>query len=635
MSRQGGNPTTEPRPVRASMSVALGLGLGFFVLTSVAGVLGVGLIIGYQNTVDLLRQKSELLVASERDLTRRFLEAAEAQVDFVVEQLVSGDIEADRSEEFTSLLLGALAATPQIVRLQFISTDYRVTGAERQGFEALPIFQKIGDDTELRTLFDKAKEKPESGWGKLLWRQEYGQALLNYHRPVVRDKKFVGLVSAFVSIQLLSEFISDLETEFGANAFILHGRDQVLAHSLMSFGYPGLTRLTPLPKQSAFGDPVITAMWRGPERTSLAQQILSGPGYNFVTFGEREYVVLHKELEGYSDKPLLIGTYFESLDLLSEVGRLKWAIVICLAMSLFSAIVAAVIGRQIAQPVRRLADGTRRIHDLELASVDPIPGSFFSELDDAARSFNTMLDGLRWFERYVPKRLVQRLIKLDDEAGIGSEYRQVVIMFTDMAGFTSLSEQMTAPAAAEYLNGHFTMVADCCEREEGTVDKFIGDSVMAIWGAPDRQTDFADRACRAAAEVARTIAADNERRFESDLSEPLARIRIGIHVGRVVVGNIGSPGRVNYTVIGDAVNVAQRLTEVADTIVGVDRDVSILVTSAVKDCLIEPLELRHIGPRPLRGRTEQVELYEIQALSSGAEPRNFAPAAPKDTKETQ
>lgn len=630
MFRRRDKSASDSPSVRASMSVALGLGLGFFVLTSVAGVLGVGLVIGYQNTVDLLRQKSELLVASGRDQTQRFLQAAESQVDFIAEQLISGDAEADGSEEFTSLLLGSLAATPQILRIQYISADFQLTGVERQDFEAVPLFQSVKGDRQLKTLVEKAKSQTEAAWGPLLWRQEYTQAVLNYHHPIIRDEKFVGLVSAFVSIRLLSEFVSDVETEFGANAFILHGPDQVLAHPLMSFGYPGLTRLTPLPKQTAFGDPVIVSMWRAPEEKSLAQRILTGPGVNFVAFGDREFVVLHKKMEGFSDKPLLIGTYFESHDLLAEVGRLKWAIIICLVMSVISAIFAAIIGRQIAQPVRRLAVATRKIHDLDLSNVEPIPGSFFSELDDAARSFNTMLDGLRWFERYVPKRLVQKLIKLDDDEGIQSEYRRVVIMFTDMAGFTSLSEMMSAPEAAEYLNSHFTMVADACESELGTVDKYIGDSVMAIWGAPDRQKDFADRACQAAVKVARAIEADNERRYAADPSEPRARIRIGIHLGRVVVGNIGSPGRVNYTVIGDAVNVAQRLTEIADTIVGIERDVSILMTSAVKDNLNEPLDLHDVGPTPLRGRAEPVELYELRTLSPSKTPHEAALAAPKD-----
>jgi hypothetical protein len=141
----------------ASMSVALGLGLGFFVLTAVVGVLSVGLISGYRNTADLLRQKAELLIASERDLTRTYLDAAQNQVDFITDQIVREEVAPAPSDEFTSLILGALAATPQIVTIQFIDAGGKLTGAERQDGETTPLFSSIGDDTDLKALTDKAE----------------------------------------------------------------------------------------------------------------------------------------------------------------------------------------------------------------------------------------------------------------------------------------------------------------------------------------------------------------------------------------------------------------------------------------------------------------------------------------------
>lgn len=601
---------------KASMSVALGMGLGFFVLTVVAGVLGIGLVIGYQNTIDLLRQKAELMIRSERNLTKQFLTSAEHQVDYVTERILSGEAEAGPGDDFTSLLLGALAATPQIIRIQFIGTDYRLTGAERLDDETAPLFRSIRNDRKLRQLVDDAKTRRKPYWGPLLWMQEYEQPVLNYHRPVWKEDKLIGVTSALVSIRQLSEFIADLETDFGANAFILYGEDAVLAHPIMAFGYHGLTGLTPLPRQKSFADPVIVSMWDKTPSASLAKRIISGPGVNIVEFGDQSYIVLHQPLEGYTDKPLLIGTYFESHDLLAEAFRLRWAFLICLAMSCISALVAAYIGREIARPVRRLADGAKKIHDLDLASVGQMPGSFFRELNDAAHSFNTMLDGLRWFERYVPKSLVRRLIRLHDEESIESSYREVVVMFTDIIGFTTLSEHMTAPAVAEFLNDHFTLIADCVEAEGGTLDKYMGDSVMAIWGAPETYEDVADRACRTALDVAEAIRLENIRQAEA--GGPEIRVTIGIHLGRVVVGNIGSPGRVNYTVVGDTVNVAQRLQEAGKRIGNVSNEVNILLSGAVRDSLRGHFELGTVGPHKLRGRAERVEVYALTVAAAQA-----------------
>ncbi len=610
----------------ASMSVALGLGLGFFVLTAVVGVLSVGLISGYQNTADLLRQKAELLIASERDLTRTYLDAAQNQVDFITDQIVREEIDPAPSDEFTSLILGALAGTPQIVVIQFIDADGQLTGAERQDSETTPLFSSIGDDTDLKQLTDKAEADREAYWGAPIWRQEYEQALLNYNRPVIVEDRFVGTVSALVSVVRLSEFISDLETDFGANAFILYGRDAILAHPLLAFGYSGLSRSKPFPQQVNFSDPVISSMWEERERRSLEERIITGPGVKFVRFADQGFIVLHRNLDGYTDRPLLIGTYFQSSDLLSEALRLKWAIVICIAISVVSAGVAGYIGRAIARPVRRLAEGSKKIHDLDLDNIEPIPGSFFRELNDASRSFNTMLDGLRWFERYVPRTLVQRLMRLNHAEAVDSAYREVAVMFTDIVDFTALSERMTAPDAAEFLNSHFSLVADCVEVEDGVIDKYIGDSVMAIWGAPEPHADLADRACRAALAVARGVRAYNRQRAASGNST--IRVRIGVHIGRVVVGNIGSPGRVNYTVVGDPVIVAQRLEESGKQLGRPDDEVNILISGAVKAALVEAFPLTDLGRHALRGRTEQVEIYALEETGAAPTQSDAPRAAP-------
>ncbi len=332
-------------------------------------------------------------------------------------------------------------------------------------------------------------------------------------------------------------------------------------------------------------------------------------GFHTVDLGDQEYVFLYRNVGSYAEKPLIVGTYFQSIDLLSEVYRLKWAVGFCFLISIVSALFAAYIGRQIARPVRRLAEGASRIYQLELASVKRIPKILFRELNNAAGSFNTMLEGLRWFERYVPKSLVKRLIQLHGREGVETMYRDVVILFTDIEHFTTLSEEMPAPLAAEMLSAHFTLVANCVEREGGTIDKYIGDSVMAMWGAPDQYDDAADRACRAAIEIRRNISIDNTQRHAKE-AQPI-RVRIGINAGRVVVGNIGSPGRINYIVVGDPVNIAQRLEELAKTVGTFKDDVNILLSSNTKDAFTTKYRLEYHGVQEVHGRRGHVEVYGL------------------------
>lgn len=596
----------------ASMSVALALGLGFFVLTSVAGVLGVGLVVGYQNTADLLTQKAELIIGAQREQTERYLSAAENQVDFLASRVAEGEVDPGGSEEFISLLLGAVSATPQIVRIQFIDDRKILTGVERTWEGTSPIFLRVGDDSDLLALVSQARSAIGPQWGKLLWRQEYEQAVLNYQRPVVRDGEVIGILSAWVSIVELSEFLADNEQEFGANVFLLYGRDEVLAHPLMAFGYAGLNRASPLPRQERFADPVVSAMWRSNDKFSIAREFLTGENTRFVSFGDLEYVILFEDLPGYGERPLTIATYFETHDMLAEAARLKWAIIFCLVMAVISAGMAAIIGQKIAQPVRRLSEGAKRIHDLDLSKIGDIEGSFFRELEEAAQSYNFMLEGLRWFERYVPKRLVRQLMRYHVGTQIESAHRDVVVMFTDIVGFTALSEHLTASQTAAFLNEHFAGLSECIDRYDGTIDKFMGDSVMAMWGGLEHQDDAADRACLAALAIADWIAEYNRSRPEGEGGQPPVRLRIGLHIGRVVVGNIGSEDRLSYTVVGDTVNVAHRLEESGKQIGDCDGEVNILVSGAVRAALVRPLEFDRIGAHQLRGREEMVEIYVLR-----------------------
>ena len=597
-----------------SMSVALGLGLGFFVLTAVAGVLGVGLVVGYQNTADLLNQKAELIINSQRAQTAQYLEAAENQVSFIADQVANGDVEPGRSVEFVSLLYGALAATPQIIRIQFVDNDNRLTGVERIDNEALPIFQKVGDDRALERMLGDARKEGEPHWGRILWRQEYAQVVLNFHQPLTRSGDLLGILSVWVSSQQLSDFLSRLNEELGPNAFILHGREHVLAHPLLAFGHPDLSSLNPLPRQDRFGDPVVSAMWSEAEADTFLGRLLSRQQARTVGYGDQQFVIFYKEMKGYSDKPLLVATYFEAHDLAAELERLKWAIIFCLVMSVIASIAAAYIGRQIARPVRRLADGAKKVHDLDVANVERIPRSVFLELDDAAHSFNVMLDGLKWFERYVPKGLVRRLMKRNPEGDIKSSYRTVAVMFTDIIGFTSLSEELSAIATVKFLNEHFSMIAGCVEAEGGSVDNYIGDSVLAVWGVPEKTTNLADRVCRCALAIARNIDDMNRAARSKRAGGRPLRLRIGIHLGKVMVGNIGTTDRVNYTVIGDPVNVAQRLMEAGKTLGNTKESVNILISGELRKALKrKSYDIIGLGSQHLRGREEAVDVFTLKA----------------------
>ncbi len=260
-------------------------------------------------------------------------------------------------------------------------------------------------------------------------------------------------------------------------------------------------------------------------------------------------------------------------------------------------------------PLRRLRVGVER-----LAAGDVtvrVPPTSRDEVGELTRAFNEMGDSLEQkhkiqqaFGRYVDDYVLNQLLENDtDEKQVGIE-REVTILFVDIRQFTRLSEGMKANDVVGLLNECFQLISDLILEAEGTIDKFIGDSVMAYFGAPLPQADHALRAVTAAIEIARAVERRNAQlAAAADGGVPIS-IGIGIHTGIVVVGNIGSDRRSDFTAVGDAVNVAHRLEKLA-------RPGEILVSEAVQRQARGAARLRFEGERQLSGREEPVHVYSV------------------------
>jgi adenylate cyclase len=183
--------------------------------------------------------------------------------------------------------------------------------------------------------------------------------------------------------------------------------------------------------------------------------------------------------------------------------------------------------------------------------------SIVREVNVMGAAADRMKNSLRSFGKYVPTRLVQELMQSGREAVLGGHKSELTILFCDIAGFTTLSEQMPPEALVDALAEYFAGASDAVAQNGGTVDKFIGDAVMAFWGAPQAIDDAPARACRAAIAIQKKVQEMSERWTAQ--GRPRFEVRIGINTGEALVGNIGSHSRMNYTAMGDAVNLASRL----------------------------------------------------------------------------
>ncbi|MGI9475614.1 MAG: adenylate/guanylate cyclase domain-containing protein [Hyphomicrobiaceae bacterium] len=600
-----------------SLTITLAVSISLLVLIAVVAVLGLGLTSGMRNTMSLLRDKSEIIVSTMVDKVRSHLEPAQSQLEFMEGLIAQGRLDPADKDRLTTMMTGSLAAAPQISAILFVNKELktlivaRAPGGRRGDIR---VFRRDDrGDAIMEQAIASAQATNGAAWGKPLWRDLAKETMLNLRIGVRRNGEFLGVLIAAVSVRRLSNYLGQLDPAAGANVFVLYDRNRVLAHpNLAGAGFVRSAE-EPMLGLAKVGDPVLAAIWRRQDRYPL--RILKGTdlkGHVLQIFND-EYIYIYRDVGGLGEKAWQIGTYFRSADVNSELQRLKRAMIAGLALLALSVIVAVLLARQIARPIVKLAGAASRIGQLEISQTRELPGSMFRELNDQAQAFNAMLHGLRWFEAYVPKKLVRRLIRQGDTDVVKSEERDVTVMFTDIAGFTSLSEGVSAPDIAYLLNDHFAKLAACIEAEGGTVDKFIGDSVMAFWGAPDAQPDHAERAVRAARSILVAVNEDNEKRVTNGQA-PIG-LRVGLHTGPVTVGNIGSPDRINYTIIGDAVNVGQRLEQFAKGAgdeSATSSSLTVVASRAIVDQVAEKECWASLGMHRLRGRDEKIEIFRMR-----------------------
>ncbi|MGQ9688765.1 MAG: CHASE2 domain-containing protein [Desulfobaccales bacterium] len=214
----------------------------------------------------------------------------------------------------------------------------------------------------------------------------------------------------------------------------------------------------------------------------------------------------------------------------------------------------------------------------------------------------------RWlrhaFSRYVSPSLVETIIAQPNRLELGGEEVETTVLFADLEGFTLLSETMPPQALIKLLNEYFTPMTQIILSHRGTLDKYIGDALMALWGAPVPLPDHALRACWAALEMELTMAGLQKNWHEQGL--PLLTARIGLHTGPVVAGNVGSRERFNYTVLGDTVNLASRL-EGVNKAYGTHIILSEDTAKQVKDRLL----VRELDLVQVKGRSQPVTIFEL------------------------
>jgi len=288
-----------------------------------------------------------------------------------------------------------------------------------------------------------------------------------------------------------------------------------------------------------------------------------------------------------------------------------------LAGTLFFAVWSALwVAGRIAQPLTNLSAAMGRVRegDFEITAAPSTRTN--DEIGDLARSFDEMTLGLKERERlrgtlgrYVSGDVAERILSEEDDLALRGEVRHVSVLFLDVRGFTTISEKLGPSEVVALLNEYFDVVVDRVAAHGGTVNKFIGDAAMCIWGAPKPAEQAERSAVLCALEIqsrAAQLSGERKRRGLTTVG-----FGIGINAGEAVAGNLGAAKRLEYTVIGDAVNLAQRLESQA-------RAGEVLVSQRVYEKVASDVEAVPRDPVKLKGKSKPVPLWEIRRAKVAA-----------------
>ncbi len=261
----------------------------------------------------------------------------------------------------------------------------------------------------------------------------------------------------------------------------------------------------------------------------------------------------------------------------------------------------------ITKPIYKIVDAMKRVEQGDLNQHVDVTTR--DEMQMLASSFNFMVDGLKerehikhTFKRYVSELVADRLIQ-GREISISGERKTATILFQDIRGFTSMSEQMTPEEVVGILKEYFTVMVDVIFSYEGTLDKYIGDAIMAVFGTPYAHTDDPLRAVKTAVDMQRALKALNDRWKAEGKNKHLA-VGCGIATGPVVAGSMGSEKRLEYTVIGDTVNLASRIE-------GLTEGGQILICETTYKSVRTEVAITPLERVSIKGKKEPQQIYEV------------------------
>lgn len=454
--------------------------------------------------------------------------------------------------------------------------------------------QDFSYDPRNMPWYEQAKKEQKTVWTDVIPYTEAPYLGVTIATPVYNDNKLIGIFGSDFRLDWLSEYVGTWKISPNAYIFIVTKNGKLIA-------FPGLYREQGYNKLLDIH--AISKPWLVKSFEIFQKQHQE----NFIFYYNNiAYLASFKTIPQFTPYGwylvfvVPLDDFIKELKISSFLSFMLGILVLVLGVILISYLVTRLV-----KPIDQVVKQTEKIKNLELEEDEKIP-THIKEVSSLSNAIQTMKRGLKSFQKYIPATLVRQLIEAGEHAKIGGKKKSLCIFFADIKDFTSLAESVDPQILLEHICEYFEEFSQIILEEKGTIDKYIGDAIMAFWGAPLAVKDPCHAAARAALRCIERLELLNIKWLKEGKT-PLVT-RIGIHVGEAIVGNVGSKERLNYTAFGDTINVANRLENV-NKIYGTHILVSQSVFNIIKDHFI----LRLIDHVALKGKHKSSFIYELLA----------------------
>jgi adenylate cyclase len=422
--------------------------------------------------------------------------------------------------------------------------------------------------------------------------------------PFSTGSKLVGVAAIDITLDGFSEYLAERKISPNTLSYILDSGGRVIANSDLTRTYANDNGRVDLQHVGALGNDLASAAFAA--RPRQASEAGSGGQYSFTHAG-KEYVA------SLSTLPAEMGTRWQLFVItpLSDFTGLfeehnKRLLTFGLIAIVLQIVIIYYLAGVLSRPLERLALKVSQIQQLGGAS-EPSQPSPIREVHVLTRAIDTLDTAVSSFASYVPVGLVRQLLESDQKLELGGHSRFLTVFFSDLEAFSTLSESIPSPEVVLRVSAYLEAVTKAVDHEKGTIDKFLGDGVMAFWGAPALLEDHAWHACVAAVRIQHRMRELNARWTDGGMKA--LKPRIGIHCDAVMVGNIGSKERMSYTVMGDGVNVAARLEAINK-----EYRSGVCISHSVYKEAGDRLAVRPIADVAVKGRRSLIPIYELMGV---------------------